>query len=104
MTPLPQLWVNQTSEFLIAYHQFGLFNKPEVKDVRQDVIRWKNGNSTLLARFQALVKRIVDMVCDSHQQQCDVSWDGQGPLCITMQIEKGKRALPSDLMHLLKVL
>jgi hypothetical protein len=100
---LPRLWVNQTSKFLIAYHQSGLFDKPEVKDVRQDVIRWENGNSTLLARFHALVKRIVDVVRDSDQQQYEVSWDGQGPLRITKQIGEGKRALPPDLMHLLEV-
>jgi hypothetical protein len=78
---LPRLWVNQTSKFLIAYHQSGLFDKPEVKDVRQEVIRWENGNSILLARFHALVKRIVDVVRNSDQQQCEVSRDGQGPLC-----------------------
>jgi hypothetical protein len=63
----PRLWVNQTSKFLIAYHQFGLFDKPKVKDVRQEVIQWENGNSALLARFHALVKRIVDVVRDTDQ-------------------------------------
>lgn len=100
---LPRLWVNQTSKFLIAYHQFGLFDEPKVKDVRQEVIRWENDNSALLARFHALVKRIVDVVRDSDQQQCEVSWDGQGPLCVTKQIGEGRRALPSDLVHLLEV-
>jgi hypothetical protein len=100
---LPRLWVNQTSKFLIAYHQFGLFDEPKVKNVRQEVIRWENDNSALLARFHALVKRIVDVVRDSDQQQCEVSWDGQGPLCVTKQIGEGRRALPSDLVHLLEV-
>lgn len=100
---LPRLWVNQTSKFLIAYHQSGLFDKPEVKDVKQEVIRWENGNSILLARFHALVKRIVDAVRDSDQQQCEVSWDGQGPLCVTKQIGERRRALPSDLLYLLEV-
>ena len=100
---LPRLWVNQTSKFLIAYHQSGLFDKPEIKDVRQEVIRWENGNSILLARFHALVKRIVDVVRDSDQQQCEVSRDGQGPLCVTKQIGEGRRALPTDLLYLLEV-
>ncbi|CZR70279.1 uncharacterized protein PAC_20181 [Phialocephala subalpina] len=100
---LPRLWVNQTSKFLIAYHQSGLFDKPKVQDVRQDVIRWENSNSALLARFHALVKRIVDVVRDSDQQQCEVSWDGQGPLCVTKKIGEGRRALPSDLVHLFEV-
>jgi hypothetical protein len=100
---LPRLWVSQTSKFLIAYHQSGLFDKPKVKDVRQEVIEWENDNSALLARFHALVKRIVDVVLDSDQQQCEVSWDGQGALFVTKQIGELRRALPSDLLHLLEV-
>lgn len=99
---LPRLWVNQTHKFLIAYHQSGLFNKPEVKDVRKEVIRWEDGNSALLSRFHALVKRILDVVRDSDHQQCEVSCDGQGPLRVTKQIGEGRRALPSDLLHLLE--
>jgi hypothetical protein len=100
---LPRLWVNQTSKFLIAYHQSGLFDKPEVKDVRQEVIRWENANSALLARFHALVKRIVDVIRDSDQHQCEVSWDGQGPLCVTKRVGEGRKALPSDLVVLFEV-
>ena len=99
---LPRLWLNQTSKFLIAYHQFGLFDKPKVKDIRQEVIRWENDNSTLLARFHALINRIVEVVRDSDQQQCEVSWDGQGPLFVTEQIGKVRRALPPDLLHVLE--
>ncbi len=95
---LPRLWLNQTSKFLIAYHQWGLFDKPQVKDVRQDVIRWENENSTMLARFHALIKRIVDVVRETDQQQCEVSWEGQGPLCLTEQVGDVRRALPPDLL------
>ncbi|KAF3484284.1 uncharacterized protein GIQ15_03608 [Arthroderma uncinatum] len=97
---LPRLWLNQTPKFLIAYHTSGLFDHPEVKDVRQDVIRWENDNSAILARFHALVSRIVDVVRDSESKQCEASWDGQGPLLITEQIGEARRALPPDLIQL----
>jgi len=100
---LPRLWLNQTPKFLIAYHQRGLFNKPEVKDIRQDIMRWEKDNSASLELFHALIKRIVDVVRASDQQQCEVSWDGQGPLRITEQIGKGRRALPPDLLSLLEL-
>lgn len=100
---LPRLWLNQTSKFVIAYHQSGHFKKPEVKDVRQEVMRWENDNSALLARFHALVKRIVDVVRDSDRKQYEVSWDGSGPLFVTEQIGERKKALPSDLLQLLEV-
>jgi len=99
---LPRLWVNQTSKFLIAYHQTGLFNEPKIEDVREAVLQWERSNSALLAHLHALIKRIVDVVRDAEKQQCEISWDGQGPLCVTKQIGEGRRALPSDLMNILK--
>lgn len=97
---LPRLWLNQTSKFLLAYHRYGLFDQPEVKDVRHLVIGWQKDNSGLLGRFHAILRRIVDVVRDSDEQQLEVSWDGQGPLLITKQVGKGRRALPSDLREL----
>lgn len=97
---LPRLWLNQTPKFLLAYHTFGLFDKPEVKDIRQDVFRWENDNSAVLARFHALVRGIVDVIRDSDSKQCEVSWDGLGALLITEQIGEPRRALPSDLGQL----
>jgi hypothetical protein len=38
----------------------------------------------------------VDVIRDSEDQQCEVSWDGQGPLLITKQIGPVRRALPSE--------
>lgn len=99
---LPRLWLNQTSKFLLAYHEYGLFDKPKVKDIRQEVIRWENDNSALLARFHALIKRIVDVARDSDRQQYEISWDGQGPLHITEQIGEVRRALPPDLLKILE--
>lgn len=94
---LPRLWLNQTPNFLLAYHEFGLFTKPKVKSVRDSVLKWQEDNSNDLARFHALVKRIVDAVRDSDGQQFEISWDGQGDLCITKQIAEGREALPIDL-------
>ncbi|OBT68860.1 hypothetical protein VE03_02065 [Pseudogymnoascus sp. 23342-1-I1] len=97
---LPRLWLNQTSKFLLAYHSRGLFNKPKVEDVQELVISWQKDNSALLGRFHAVLRRIVDVVRDSDEQQLEVSWDGRGPLLITKQVGKGRRALPSNLCNL----
>jgi hypothetical protein len=96
---LPRLWVNQTSKFLIAYHERGAFENPKVEDVGRQVLDWESRNSDLLARFHAIVKRIVDVVRDSEDQQCEVSWDGEGLLRITKQIGEGRKALPSDVIE-----
>ncbi|KAH7348504.1 hypothetical protein BKA65DRAFT_476916 [Rhexocercosporidium sp. MPI-PUGE-AT-0058] len=97
---LPRLWANQTPNFLIAYHEFGQFDKPAVASVKEDVLKWQKANSSLLARFHALTKRIVDTVKDTHTHRFEVSWDGEGPLCITEQLGEGRSVLPSDLLSL----
>ena len=97
---LPRLWLNQTPKFLLAYHESGLFNKPKITTVREDILKWEQDNSNDLARFHALVKRMVDVVRDADGQQYEISWDGQGPLCITKQVVEGRNALPADLSEL----
>jgi uncharacterized membrane protein len=97
---LPRLWLNQTSKFLLAYHRYGLFNQPKVEDVRQLVLDWQKNNPGLLGRFHAVVRRIVDVVRESNEQQLEVSWDGEGPLLVTQQVGEGRRAFPSDLRGL----
>ena len=96
---LPRLWVNQTSKFLLAYHTFGLFDKPQVTNVRKQVLDWEENNAAVLGRLHALVKRIVDLVRDSPDQQVEVSSDGEGALLISKQLGDRRRALPSDLLQ-----
>jgi hypothetical protein len=95
---IPRLWVNQTPNFLIAYHEYGLFDRPKVSDVKQQVLDWEKRNTGLLGRYHAIVKRILDIVRDSDDRQVEVSWDGKGPLRITKQIEPGNRVLPAELL------
>ncbi|KAK0127289.1 hypothetical protein ONS96_006839 [Cadophora gregata f. sp. sojae] len=97
---LPRLWANQTPNFVIAYHNSGLFDHPTVTPIRQKILDWETAHSSLLARFHALIKRIMDAVRDSDHSCFEISWDGNGPLCISEQIEEGRTALPSDLLSL----
>ncbi|KAI9640525.1 hypothetical protein NHQ30_011271 [Ciborinia camelliae] len=96
---LPRLWVNQTSNFLIAYHKYGLFNKPQVSNVKDKVLEWEKKNATLLSKFHVLVKRIMEIVQDSDNHRVEVSWDGKGPLRVTEQTRQGNRVLPTDLLQ-----
>jgi hypothetical protein len=97
---LPRLWLNQTPNFLIAYHEFGLFNKPQVESIRKDILQWQNKNSSVLARLHALLKQIVDVVRDSDYEHFELSWNGIGSLLISKQIGEGRNPLPADLCEL----
>lgn len=94
----PRLWVNQTSNFLIAYNTFGVFEDPQIKNVRQDVLNWQKDKSALLARYHGLIQRIIQVARNSPDQQLEVRWDSQGPLCIYKQVGNDKRVLPKDLL------
>jgi hypothetical protein len=97
---LPRLWMNQTSKFLIAYHTYGLFDKPEVKNVHEEVLGWESDNASWLERYHALVRRIVDVARDSERGQLEIMWGGTGPLQVTEQIGEATRALPGELLQL----
>ncbi|TAQ88241.1 hypothetical protein B7494_g3416 [Chlorociboria aeruginascens] len=98
---LPRLWLNQTGKFLLAYQESGVFDHPQITDVKKDVDKWEKNNSILLGRFHSVVRRIVDVVRDSKTPQVEVSWDGRGPLRITDRIEEdNRRVLPSDLLNI----
>ncbi|TGO26036.1 hypothetical protein BPAE_0067g00080 [Botrytis paeoniae] len=95
---LPRLWVNQTPNFLIAYHKSGLFDNPQVSNVKDKVLEWEKGHATLLSKFHVLLKRILEVMKDFKDDRVEISWDGKGPLRVTKQIE-GNRVLPSDLLQ-----
>jgi hypothetical protein len=96
---LPRLWVNQTPNFLLAYHEFGLFDRPQVSNVKDKILDWEKRNATLLSKFHVLVKRIMEIVKDSDDHRVEVSWDGKGPLRVTEQIKQGNRVFPVDLLQ-----
>ncbi|KAF7956949.1 hypothetical protein EAE96_004273 [Botrytis aclada] len=95
---LPRLWVNQTPNFLIAYHKYGVFDNPQVSNVKDKVLEWERGHSTLLSKFHVLLKRILEVIQDSKDDRVEISWDGKGPLRVTKRIGEGNRVLPLDLL------
>ncbi|TGO57491.1 hypothetical protein BOTNAR_0200g00070 [Botryotinia narcissicola] len=96
---LPRLWVNQTPNFLIAYHKSGLFDNPQVSNVKDKVLGWEKEHTTLLSKFHVLLKRILEVIKDSKDDRVEISWDGNGPFRVTKQIGVGNRVLPLDLLH-----
>jgi len=99
-TLLPRLWANQTPNFLLAVHKSGVFDSPNMKPIKSEVQAWEKDNATVLARFHAILKRIMDVAHeekDAGRGKMEVSWDGIGEvLKVTRQIE-GRDVLPIDL-------
>jgi len=84
---LPRLWLAQIPFFILAFHQWGLF-EPEnitVKDVREDVERWENDNQELLRKLASLLKKLVSLARDPDFGKYEVCMRQQGILEIRKQ-------------------
>ncbi|ERT03230.1 hypothetical protein HMPREF1624_01536 [Sporothrix schenckii ATCC 58251] len=55
----PQLWIAQTPKLVRAYHDRGIFPKPQVEDVAADITQWEDAQQSDLRKLAALVSRIV---------------------------------------------
>ncbi|KAH7086565.1 hypothetical protein FB567DRAFT_74020 [Paraphoma chrysanthemicola] len=93
----PQLWVKQIPNFIVAYHDgAGLFQKVEVKDVRDDVVQWEKDNLDAIGRLNALLGKIISFARQDGGL-LEVYFPGSGQLEIRRQHGNGQPALPDDL-------
>lgn len=58
----PQLWVSQTPKLVRAYHNKGIFQEPQVKDVTTDIKRWEETHQGDLRKLAALIHKLLDVV------------------------------------------
>ncbi|KAI9700288.1 MAG: hypothetical protein M1836_002303 [Candelina mexicana] len=94
---LPRLWVNQTPNFIIAYHNFGNFDEPQVQQVRPKILAWETANANILGRLRAIMQEIKDQANASKLRTFEISRTGTGPLHLRKQVGAERRVMPSDL-------
>ncbi|KAF1998617.1 hypothetical protein P154DRAFT_408136, partial [Amniculicola lignicola CBS 123094] len=58
---IPQLWVKQIPNFIVAFHQSGLFRDPEIHNVKDDILKWEADKQADLQRLAVLIHKIVDI-------------------------------------------
>jgi hypothetical protein len=75
---LPRLWVSQTPNLIMAYHQNGQFpnEQIEVRDVREDLARFERENAKELSALAVLVRSIV--ACAREHKKIEVTRDAEG--------------------------
>ncbi|KAF2742813.1 hypothetical protein M011DRAFT_452333 [Sporormia fimetaria CBS 119925] len=95
---LPQLWINQIPNFIVAYHDGrGLFEDIRVRDVSDDVQAWVTDNSDGIRRFATLLDKIVDIARSNSDKLLEVYCPGKEHLEVREQYGDGAHALPADL-------
>ena len=71
-----QLWISQTPHLAVSYHQDGLFNDIQVRDMTQNVQDWERSNQKILCSLGYLLNRIIEVVKGSTSQVAVVRYDG----------------------------
>ncbi|KAL8835045.1 MAG: hypothetical protein Q9170_003473 [Blastenia crenularia] len=61
---LPRLWLTQIPNFILAYHQGGLFDDIRVQEVGKEIDGWERDNRDTLRRFGSLLRKIVAFARD----------------------------------------
>ncbi|KAI9795565.1 MAG: hypothetical protein M1833_006965 [Piccolia ochrophora] len=93
----PRLWVNQTPNFIIAYHVAGNFKSIQVQDVRANIKDWEKSNKERLRRFGVTLRLLIKAVKESENNKIEIRRIGLGPLQIRKPIEQTWSTLPPDL-------
>ncbi|KAF4954474.1 hypothetical protein FGADI_5253 [Fusarium gaditjirri] len=85
---LPRLWIAQVMQFILAYHERGLFRDSniEVKNVEADITKWQDLNQPSLKRLAALLRLVIDKAHASKDGKLEIVWSNGGSLEIRRQL------------------
>ncbi|KAF2233486.1 hypothetical protein EV356DRAFT_524461 [Viridothelium virens] len=58
---LPRLWISQIPNFILAYHDYGVFEDIQVTNVREEVLKWERENQDTLQQFAVLLRKLIEV-------------------------------------------
>ncbi|KAI7268034.1 hypothetical protein KC345_g7738 [Hortaea werneckii] len=97
---LGRLWANRTPNFVIAFHDRGLFSDIRKLDVQAKVDKWESEHTTELRLLGRVVEQIVKCCAASPDGRCEVVSGEIGELQLREVGGQFPRALPQDLRSL----
>ena len=77
---LSRLWLTQISNFVLAYHEAGLFNDVRQIDVSQRVKQWETDHQSILHKFSVLLHEIVVLARTTNADRLELRWRETGIL------------------------
>lgn len=69
---MPRLWVTQIHNFILAYHEAGLFDDVQKTDVSQRVQEWESRSQDVLRKLSALLQRIVGIARQNSERRLEL--------------------------------
>ncbi|OJD31712.1 geranylgeranyl pyrophosphate synthetase [Diplodia corticola] len=94
---IPRLWVAQIANFVLAYHNRGVFEEIRVQNVRRDVDKWESENEETLGQLAKLIREIATMAKSRTDGRLEVCRKAVDVLEIREQCAGTPGALPDDL-------
>lgn len=92
---LPQLWISQTPKLAVGYHNRGVFNNVQVRDMAGEILRWETANQGHLGELAGLLAEIIRVV--KRARDCRAVVEYTGGSTVRVVAGNGKPALPEDL-------
>ncbi len=90
---LPRLWIAQISKFILGFHENGVFNKIQVRDVADNVKKWEKGHASELSNFAALLHRVIDLLLNEPSGRLEFRHSGNMELAVYAQLPEVNKAL-----------
>ncbi|KAK5019377.1 hypothetical protein BJ546DRAFT_240439 [Cryomyces antarcticus] len=91
---LPRLWVTQVPNFIVAYHNRGVFDDIRTQCVRGELDNWESDNEEVLGRFATLIRKIVDFARETDGAKLEICRAQTDILEIRKQAGHGCDTLP----------
>ncbi|KAI6815895.1 hypothetical protein KC332_g5240 [Hortaea werneckii] len=97
---LGRLWANRTPNFVVAFHDRGLFSDIRKLDVQAKVDQWESKHTTELRMLGRVVEQIIKCCAASSNGRCEVVSGEIGELQLREVGGRFPRGLPQDLKSL----
>ncbi|OCL14802.1 geranylgeranyl pyrophosphate synthetase, partial [Glonium stellatum] len=94
---LPRCWVAQIPNFILAFHEAGMFNDITVRYIRDDVKKWQQENQKDIKCLNWLVRKIIAIAKARKDGKLEVRYKGLEALELREQDTDEHNVLPPDL-------
>ena len=96
---LPRLWITQVPNFVLAFHERGVFKKNDIqiRDVRKEVSNWEKQNQSDLRMLGELMNKLVEFVEGASGGKCEVRCRDVGVLEIHSHLDNAPHAMSPEL-------
>ncbi|OJJ44976.1 hypothetical protein ASPZODRAFT_39994, partial [Penicilliopsis zonata CBS 506.65] len=96
---LPRLWISQIPNFILAFHNRGVFEEIRKIDTRQRVQEWERENKPTLCQFASLLNKIIRFARGCEEERFELRrTEGSNTLELRRQCDDACRALPEHLV------